>query len=290
MIAAVTSIVLATKLAQAVATEQGSSPVKVYVGALPARAAFPAPLPKGTLLGSIARTMPGMAFGGGTLITAYFEVSRQDAADAYEKQLASAGFRESQARRVMPALDTQGGFAVQERLQPSRHRIYCNQKDSMLEVSTVQGSAQVLSVTSASGGMATAMCSFFSAFNASGSPPPSPPPLPTLNAPANVQMRAANGFGFLLSPSSDASLTTQAPVATVGAAFAQQLASAGWSGDTPAQSASAYVQMFHFMHNGRHYQAVLSIVSAGKPQRYDANLRETDLDQPENPGGFGFSF
>ncbi len=277
---------LATKLAQAIASDQRFMQSKVYVGALPPGAALRAPLPDYPILGSVVQTASNARLGSEPTTTVYYEAADANRALAvYQKRLVSAGWRPF---RLFDALEQQhsGGFDVSGAGAPMPG-MYCEPNGGVAATTRVYGMSGVFAVAFGAGRQGVAMCAMNAAFSATPSPPPLPP-IPTLRAPANVTMESAGASISVRSESnSDALLTTASPIGSVGAAFAQQVISAHWAADAPAQSTSAYVQTFHSMSNGRHYQAVLTLITAGKTQQYDASFRVRDLDDT-TPNGFSF--
>lgn len=279
---------LATKLAQAIVNEHGTANSKVYVGELPPGEHAAVPLPTGTLLGAVVQTMPDVeGFGGGTYTTLYYETQSnvKSVLDAYGQSLTKLGWHESAMQKaVARSLTPQGGFAVDTTLYSAvlKHSLYCN-ANGFIETSALSSPENVATVTYSTGPQSAAICKLTTAASALlGSPPPSPPPLPTLSAPTGVTMHSSFGLGDILTPTSRASITTTSSLATVGAAFARQLAAGGWQPHPAATSAMAYVQVFNKTVKGRHYQAVLSLITSGKPQRYDASVSERDLDRAPN--------
>jgi hypothetical protein len=296
MIVALTQAALAIKLAQAVASTHGLMDTKVYVGALPPGTKAAGPLPKFTLLGTVVQSAaPGTSETTQPLPSAtyYYELppNAQSALDAYKKQLAAAGWKESTvfARFDLEATP-RGGFAVTQS-RPQFPDLYCNDRGGFLALMRLKTLPQDLAVGFGGGPEVTTLCKIGAVLQAMPTPAP-PPQLPTLQAPANVTMEAGTKFGMLFSSpaaQSEASLTSSVPLSTIGSAFAQQLSTAGWAADQAAQSSSAYVQTFRMTNKGRHLYAVLSLLSVGKPQQYDATLKVVDLDARPNAGG-GFSF
>jgi hypothetical protein len=288
---------LATKLAQAIASEHGVTSAKIYVGTLPPGKSISAPLPTGfTLLGSVVETRPRGGDDSSTTetTTAYYEVpaNAQTALDAYKHRVAQAGWRESTfMRRFAWITQPKGGFAITPPRTATMPSGYCNGSNStVLTVQRLRGTPDVVAISSAGGQVAAAFCAMAAMAKAMPSPPPSPPPLPTLNAAQGVTMQRNNDFAGLFENRSSARITTSLTPASVGQNFATQLTAAGWVADGPAQSATAYVQTFMKTVNGRQYQAVLTIVSAGKPQQYIATLNERDVNhESESPFDAGFS-
>lgn len=285
---------LAVKLAQAIAGEHGAEDTRIYVGELPAGAPPPAPLPNYTLLGSLVQSVRMSETAGAHVYTVYYETpDAQNALDAYGKKLAALGWHEPPMQKALSqTLAPKGGFAVSSPLAAAMnvHHLYCSSK-GLVQTAALASPAQTLTVSYGSGAQATALCTIATmAGGMFGPPAPSPPPLPSLNAPAGVTMHASLGLADLLTPVSRAALTTASPLAAVGAEFAKQLAASGWQALPAAAGETAYVQIFTKTEQGRHYQAVLSFISSGKPQQYDATVTERDLDRPAQPAGFSLPF
>lgn len=277
---------LAVKLAQAVASSEGRVGAKVYVGALPPGFAVSAPLPKYSLLGSVVQTPERMS----PTPVLYYELpaNAQNALNAYAKQLTASGWRAvTFLKRLAVEESNRGGFAITQP-SPEYPDTYCNQKGNVVAVARLRSMPQVVAL--AFGGGSTEMvafCAMSSAFAAIPTPAPAPT-LPTLRPPDGATMESGNNVRYASSESA-ATVTSALPVAAVGQDFARQLTAGGWSADDAAQSSTAYVQTFRMLNKGHHYYAVLSLLSSGKPQTYNAVLKASDLDA--RPGdGFGFSF
>ncbi|HET9097107.1 MAG TPA: hypothetical protein VFN37_10625 [Candidatus Baltobacteraceae bacterium] len=285
---------LAVKLAQAIAGEHGAVDTRIYVGELPAGAPPPAPLPKYTLLGSVVQAVRMSETGDVHVYTVYYETpDAQNALDAYGKTLAALGWHEPPMQKaVAQVLAPEGGFAVSSPLAAAMHvhHMYCSSK-GFLETAVLSSPARTLTISYGAGAQAATLCAITTMAGAIFGPPaPSPPPLPSLSAPAGVTMHASLGLADLLTPVSRAALTTASPIAAVGAEFAKQLVASGWQALPAAAGETAYVQTFTKNQQGRHYQAVLSFISSGKPQQYDAAVSERDLDRPAQPAGFPLPF
>ena len=287
---------LAAELAQAIASEHAPG-AKVYVGELPPGAHAPAPLPKYTLLGSAVQTLPVSQNGDTQVYTAYYDAgpNARTAADDYGKLLARSGWHESAMRKMLSNAITpaSGGFAVTSPVYEAvhAHHMYCK-SNGFIETSAYTWPSHVLTVDYGTGAQAATLCELSDmAGTLFGNPAPSPPPLPTLNAPQGVTMRPTIDLGAaFFAPSSRASITTTSSIASVGSQFAQQFTASGWQAQPAASNATAYVQVFTHTEKGRHYQAVLSIVTSGKPQQYDATVRERDLDRAPSTSVFGLPF
>lgn len=285
-----TAATLATKLAQAIASERGGN-ATVFVGSLPPRETISAPLPKYTLLGSVVESprleaqalgIPGAmtALLDGTQATSlYYELpaGSQDAQGAYEKTLTASGWHQAQFFQDFASrLQQRGGF--QATPEPSSQtQMFCG-TTGMLSVARPP-SMQVLVVTVTTGKLNSMACAMGSALEGMPTPPPAPP-LPSLHAANGIQIEPSNAIAGIFASRSVATITSTSPLATIGASFAEQIAAASWTADQPAQSPTAYVQTFRMTSQGRHYQAVLILISLGTSQRYDARLTMRDLDAP----------
>jgi hypothetical protein len=289
---------LATKLAEAIASERGFRTAKVYVGGLPPGAAITAPVPTFTLLGSVVETPPAsgdasqwqpMAMRSTTL---YYELPQNasDAIAAYMQRVTKAGWHENALMQRFAAEVPNGGFAITPRMPTMPHAYCAGGNKAMLAIERLRSMPSIAAITVASGPEAVAFCAMNAMANAMPSPPPSPPPLPTLRASQGVTMEPSDSAFHRLLNNSDAAITTSLPLSTVGADFAQQFTAGGWSADPPAQSATAYVQTFRTTIKGRHYQSVLSLISTGKADHYMASLEEHDVDATPRPEGFSFPF
>lgn len=273
----------ATKLAQAIATGRGFSAAQVYVGKLPPGKTFGAPLPRFPLVGSVVQDS-----GPRSGITVYYDLPTPEssALDAYGKQLQQSGWKESATvQRLAQSETSRGGFAVTPRVPAVFPHMYCKAGAGVLMLQRLQG-MPVIALTTSTSAESAMFCTMADAV--AQMIPPSPPPLPSLKAPANVTMEEKTQTWS--GQSSDALLTTSQPIANVGAQFAQQFASAGWTPDAPAQSAAGYLQTFRLVRKDHRYQAILTLVSSGKRGQYDASLEERDLDAKDENAGFSIPF
>lgn len=281
---------LAVKLARAIAGEHGAVDTHIYVGELPPGAPPPAPLPNYTLLGSVAQSVR-TSVTNVDFYTVYYETpGAQNALDAYGKKLAASGWHEPPMQKALrQTLAPKGGFAVSSPLLAAMrvHHLYCN-SNGLIETAALASPPRTLTITYGGGAQASALCAIATMAGAMFGPPaPSPPPLPSLTAAPGVTMRASLALPGLLPPVSRAVVTSASPPSVLGAGFAKQLAVAGWQALPAAAGETAYVQIFTKTQQGRHYQAVLTLIGSGKPHQYDATISERDLDRP---AGFSLPF
>ncbi len=277
---------MATKLARAIANEQGVVSATVYVGQLPPGTKPAIPLPDGTLLGSEVERAPRevrlrTAFGSmmGSPVTYFYEFSAGAAGTAaYEKRLSSAGWSESTfVHRMQNAVSPEGGFAVTKLHLPVR-RMFCNKGgDAYIMVQPISGMPGVLGISSSKGKPAKIVCAMSTMMD-SAAPQTSPPPLPKISAPQDAILGDdSEHIGELLETNSSALLSTSAPLATVGADIARQITASGWAADPPAQSLTAYAQTFHRLSSGHTFQLVLTIIGTGKAGKYAAQMHIDDV-------------
>ena len=302
-------IAQALKLAQAIAATGSRSKVGVYAGALPPRFPKDLPLPKAPLLGSVVTfEAPSQVYGyqedgrpakvavpasdaPPAQVQLYYDASVKPhsfLAD-YLHELNASGFTKIDLSGPFFDEESQrGGFAVPTPPPAVFPQYFCK-ADALLLATPVSNMPGVIGIGVLKGRGATMTCAAATLMK-NAAPQPKLPPLPTLEAPegATLQNRADNDAGW--PAGSSASIRTTRPLADVGAGFAKQMTAAGWNGEPAASSAGAFVQTFRKTLAGRHLFATLSIVSTGKPERFDATLQQRDLDAIVPPAMPGFSF
>lgn len=267
--------ILATKLAEVLANNQGFRTAKVYVGALPPRFPITTALPRFTLRGSIVETpyQPSRMVEKPSATvelqptptsTVFYELptTRETALADYQKQLARNGWRPF---RLMSMFDNSD--------QREMNRFYCSAR-GVLEISGFRPLPQAIAISTLGGPDAGVWCSRFSAVPI----PPSPPPFPRLHPPANTRV-GADVVGTTTVGDSEEALVTAEQIDVAGEGLARQLAAAGWSADTPARSSMAYLQTFRRTQRGLQYQIVLSLIRTGE-RRYTLRLNESVLNGP----------
>ncbi len=264
-------LALATKLAQAIASQHGDAPAQVFIGKYPPGGAPHVPLPKLPLLGSVMQSSDGMGY----TTTIYYEIPRTNdsALESYKGELQRDGWR---AARTNADTDegNEGGFAVARHAAPDWN-MYCKRDVGVVALGHISPVPDVMVVATYSSSLAPMMCAMVEAV----ANMPQPLELPLLKAPANVAMH--DGGGSVPENTSYATLSMSRPLAEVGSDFAKQFSAAGWLPQPPAHGESAYVQTFTRRKNGHRYLATLTIVTAGKPNRYRAYVTDRDIDAKE---------
>jgi hypothetical protein len=269
---------LATKLAEAIANEDSSTAINVYVGTFPSNVRPEIPLPTGTLIGASQLQRDNGPFGVVRAETYFYEVagSGVDVESSYQRELLRDGWIAANTQRLQARFSTAGGFNVEETQSLPRH-LYCNSdRTASIEEHMPASPPQLVVVSYTRGVEAGAACTIMAMM--SSATRASPPPLPTINAPPNVTMRTPQAPFFMAASASEVSVTGKISIAPLADGFAKQITAAGWTSDSPAQSATAYAQTFHMMSGGSTYELLLTVVDSGKPGTYNARLSVSDSD------------
>jgi hypothetical protein len=277
IVAALTQVEIATKLAQAIANEAGPQPAAVYVGTYPPSGAPTIPLPSGTLLGSLEATHPSddassfvRAMGGRD--TYFFEIPENgaDAEASYRRQIAGSGWTDMSLGKTSPwQNNSNGGFVVELSSVPET-AMYCSaDRSALISEGRPTSMPDVIVIGYERGPLAGMICSF-TAMQERLAPPP---PLPSLDAPEGMTMKRGDDDQFGMVSQSSAFITGPLSITAVGEHFAKKVVAAGWSANVPAKSATVYAQTFQRTYKGLNYQLVLTLAATAKPQTYNGEIR-----------------
>lgn len=297
------------KFALAVLAASTRSKSNVYPGTLPPRFPKNIPLPGADLLGSIVTIMsntqtvaiqeddgpPHAAVavpqGSPQEIQLYYDASSRQSATLteYMHRLSASGYSSTDFDTAFedPTVSP-GGFAETVPPTAAYPRYFCK-GDSLVAATRVSEAPGVIGIGILTGRGAAMTCAAAAFLKAAPRQNQKMPPLPTLHAPANATMQNTT-YDPGWPAGSSALIKAQQTAAEIGDGFAQQMASAGWTAEAPAASAAAFVGAFRKTQGGRHYYATLTVISTGKPERFQAILQQRDLDAVTPPAAPAFPF